>query len=316
MANFAKRFNLIIILVALVFSCNSRAKYAYLFYYKEYYSCFKDKYNIYRYVRKKLLRNFYNLKEIRIKSFASLTSEINKLKKIKSECVVFLDDFNSTLMLKNNQFPDDSNIKLITYNIEELQSDNNFPVFNIKVNNGTIVEKIINLLEKYSKQKDLSDCGIIISTKYNIGFDIMEKITPYNIEMLKLDESNDAKSGEILIKNYLASKNKKIVVFCGFEFNNYIYKIQEDILYNDLIIIEIITNYGQTVKNVKYRLDIDWQKAILLGINSKKFRDFLGSKKQKNDINSNKNMNYIYNIENDCLIIEKNENFIINFDKK
>ena len=291
------RFIVFIILSIVLLSC-SKKRDAYLFYNKDYYTLFENQLRVYNIIKKKLNRYFFNVNEIKIKSFNSLSFELNKLKNNKNSLIV-LNDFLSSLLIKNDSIFDNSELKLLTYNIPktEIYPPPPLPVFNVIIDHIILKKKIVKLLKKKSKQKNLSDCGIIINPDYLLCNQLQATLfnDGYFLDILEVHDNTDT------IKDWVNKKNKKVVIFFGYKANKYIIDIKRNQLDN-ICYIEILTNFGEINNNIEYRININWEYAVNYAINSEDFKKFALLTHEKK-----RSYNYIVK-HNNVILCKKNTN--------
>ena len=277
----------IFIIFSLILS-SCEKKQAYIFYNKDYCTVFKNQLKIYNNIKKKLNRDFFKVNEIKIESFASLTIELDKLKKNKTKGIMFLNDSLSSLLVKNASLSDKTELKLFTYNIPQtdIHLEPKLPIFNVNIDHTILTKKIIKILNKYSKKKkDLSDCGIVINPDYSLCMDVISDLSNagFNLDVLEVYENKE------IIKNWLNKKDKNVVVFFAYKSNNFILDIEKNKL-TDLIYIEVLTGYGELSNHVKYKIDINWEYAINYSLDSNNFKKFSDLNKK----NNNKDIIYNY----------------------
>lgn len=269
-----KKVSRILIFLFLIISCEEK-KEAFLCYNPDYYFVYNEEYKIYKSVKKKLYRNFYQVKEVNVESFNTLPDTFKKVLDNKKSGFFYINDFLTPLLLKDELLSTNGNFKLLTYNLPMIEIDkNNISIFNIKIDPNIIKKKLLNFLKRFSKKKDFSDCGILVNLNYSFPFDLISSIKNDN---LKLNILEIDKYDEKIIKNWLNENNMNTVLLFGYEINNFVSNLNEK-EYQDLVFLEFDTRYGEIYNKIKYNIKIDWKSAVKYALESEEMKKFLKNK--------------------------------------
>lgn len=294
-SNFLK-YSIFFITIFFIFSCNNK-KEAFIFYNPDYYYVFDDEYKIYKLVKKKLNRKFYKVNEIFTESYESLPDKTSEILKNNNSGLFYINDFLTPMLLKKVNIPEKNKFKILTYNLQINEyNNNNFSVFNVLYDISILEKKIIDLIKNYSEKEDLADCGLFINSNYSLPLELNSnfKKNLININLLDINKADDKK-----IFDWIKDKKMKVILLFGYDFNSFVLNIKEN-EYQDILFIEFLTNYGRITNIIKYKIDIFWDSLIITALESKEFRNFLNNEtKINNSIN-----NYIVN-NNNFIFIEK-----------
>lgn len=293
------KYSIFLIIIFFIFSCNKK-KEAYIFYNSNYYYIFNDEYKIYKLIKKKLNRNFYDVNEISFSSFESLPDKINEITLNNKTGFFYINDFLTPFLLKKVNIPENNRFKILTYNLQIMDDyyNKNFFIFNILFDTSILEKKALNLIKKYSKKDDLSDCGLLINSNYSLPLELNAnfKKNNNNFNLLEID-----KLDEKVITDWIKEKKMKAILLFGYDFNSFVLNIKEnENEYKDIIFIEFLTNYGKISNTIEYKIDIIWDSTLISALESKEFKNFLTN---DNEFNENIN-NYIVNNKN-LVFIEK-----------
>ncbi len=300
--SYKKNFNLLLFIGFIFFTSGCLRQTAYFFFNTDYFFLFKEDYAIQEIVKKKLNRNFFKVKEIRLKALIDIQDELIKLKKNKDAYLVFLNNQLAPLLSMDNEITENSSAGLITYNTFKLENEPKIPVFNITINYSIIEKKIISFLRLNSSKNDLSDCGIIADENYPVCSEIISNLEKkkFKIEIFKF-KTNEA--NREVIKTWMQANKKKIIVLFTFENNKFFCEFMKP---DNIKFIEIITNFGEYSAEFDYRLIIDWQLVIKHAINSNDFSEFIKSFK----LNKNTGIKKVINCpvdKDDTVYIKKTD---------
>jgi hypothetical protein len=263
------------LLVIFIFSCKNQ-KEAFLFYNADYYYVYDEEYKIYKSIRKKLYRNFYQVNELSIDSFFTLPDIIKKELQNKRNAFFYINNFLTPLLLKDDLVSSNGNFKLLTYDLPLIETNNNnFSIFNIKVDALILKEKILNILKHYSNNKDFTDCGLIVNTNYSFPYDLISAIIEDNIKIniLEIDTLDYD-----LITKWLNEKKINAVLLFGYEFNSFVLNLNKN-EFKNISFFEFTTRYGEVSDKIKYNIEINWDLAIDCALESVEFNNFLKNKK-------------------------------------
>jgi hypothetical protein len=130
----------------------------FLFYHKEYLTIFQEKNKIYQTVKNRFSNQSYQIYEIKIKSFNQVQPEISKFIKAVPSGIIFIDDFLSPALIKNDSLFTEKKFRLITYNLpENYKLGVSIPTLNIILHNKndeSNPEKLINIAFDRKEFKD------------------------------------------------------------------------------------------------------------------------------------------------------------------
>lgn len=284
-------FFLILFFLFSSLGCKNSKEDLFVFFNKDYFSLYDEKRAVFEYIKKYFLKNFFNVNQIKINKFATLPSELLKITSKKDKGVLFAENFLYYGIVNNKQSFSNKKFKILTYNFEEInQSEKSFPVLNFVPDEKIIGDRVLKFIKKHSRVKNMTDCVIILSNQYSI----CKNFESYIKGKFKRLTTYTTSGNPILLKDWAVSnKNKyKIMVFFGFELNSVIYELNRDDFKNN-VIIEIFTNYGEASVITDFSINIDNQKLIQYGLNSKQTRLFLKDKDSKNKVENLKISNNV-----------------------
>lgn len=306
-----KSIYLILILI-LVSGC--KKKEAYIFYNKDYYSVFKEKLKLYYIVKKSFYRNFFDLHEIKLRNLSFISSDLKKLTN-KNGSVIYIENFFLPLVMEDSNFEINRDIKILTYNITN-DIDINFKtlIYNIEIDENVYNKKIFSLVKKYSKDKNLNDCGIVADPKFYPCEKFISDSAGknYNFQVFEASKENFNE-----IDNWLNNSDKKVIIFFANNFNSIILD-KESSFNKKCIYIEIFTDFGKLSNIIDYQVEINWDEALSYALTQKKYKEFINTGiddfVKKNNIKNN-----IYNakLELSSLIdVKKNKKNNFNFQEE
>ena len=288
-------FYIIVIFLLIMFSCRDK-KEAFLFYNPDYYYVYEDEFRIYKSIKKKLNRNFYQVNEILVESFDTLPDTFKKKFNNKKSGFFYINNFLIPFLLKEDFLSTNGKFKLLTYNLPIIEIDkNNFSIFNIKIDPLILKEKIFKFLKRFSSKKDFSDCGLLINSNYSFLSDIIFSIKNDDLKfnILEIDNLNYTD-----IRDWLNQTNMKVVFLFGYEFNNFILNLNKNDFQN-IIFLEFETKFGEITNRIKYGFNINWDLTINDALVSDEFKKFINTDKSKSS-------KYNYLVKNKNIIsIEK-----------
>jgi len=317
-----KRLILIIffVLPLLITGCSEKKEDFYIFNSKDYFSVYKDKREMFLLVKSFFTRSSYKTNQVKLSKFSTLPAEIGKITTKKNNGTIFLENFlySSSFNLKQNFA--NKKYKLITYNIEELNdSEKVASTINFYPDSKILADRIINILKKQSKRKNLSDCAIITSNQFKICNNLEKYIkSKYGGIFFNNNSSN-----HVIVKDWIL-KNKagyKAIVLFGFDLNTAIKDLEFDAV-KDNVLIEVLTEYGAAYKTIDYSVNLDYIKLVQHGLHSKKNKKYLSKVNNDNRVEnvviSNKNIvrekKYYYKYQNKLKLLIKE--FFEKFKKK
>lgn len=308
-----KRLILIIFFVIpLLFTgCSEKKEDFYIFNSKDYFSVYKDKKEMFLLVKSFFMRNSYKTNQVKLGKFSTLPAEIGKITTKKTKGTIFLENFlySSSFNLKQNFV--NKKYKLITYNIDEINdSEKVTSTINFYPDSKVLADRIINILKKRSKRKNLSDCAIITSNQFKICNNLEKYIkSKYGGIFFNNNSSN-----HVIVKDWIL-KNKagyKAIVLFGFDLNTAIKDLEFDAV-KDNVLIEVLTEYGAAYKTIDYSINLDYIKLVQHGLHSKKNKKYLSKVNNdyrvENVVISNKNIvrekKYYYKYKNKIKLLIK-----------
>lgn len=304
----------------LLTGCSDKKEDFYIFNSKDYFSVYKDKKDMFLLVKSFFMRNSYKTNQVKLSKFSTFPAEIGKITTKKNKGTIFIENFlySSSFNLKQNFV--NKNYKLITYNIEELNdSEKVASTVNFYPDSAILADRIINILKRRSKRKNLSDCAIITSNQFKICNNVEKYIkSKYGGIFFNNNSSN-----HVIVKDWIL-KNKagyKAIVLFGFDLNTAIKELDFEAV-KDNVLIEVLTEYGAAYKTIDYSVNLDYIKLVQHGLHSKKTKKYLSKvnndNKAENVVISNKNIvrekKYNYKYQNKIKLVIKN--FFEKFKKK
>jgi hypothetical protein len=238
---------------------------AFLFYNANFFKVFPFEKENYSSMKKRLSSEF-KIVEIKYFLFDSLPNEINKLTSRYNDGLIVLDDFLSPYILKNAN-TQIGKFKLLTYNLPQT-ANINLPVFNVIIDNRMLKDEFLFYARKYSKNKDFSDCGLIIDPNDPLSNEIVNMLqSEGNKFIVNIVPENSL--------NWITSnRNLKVLILFSGKGNSMIDKIENHDI-QKINFIEVFTDYGKNDGFVKHRITIDWKKAFDMAIGSKEFSAFI-----------------------------------------
>ncbi|HOF00154.1 MAG TPA: hypothetical protein PK385_00885 [Spirochaetota bacterium] len=301
----------IFVLPLLFTGCSDNREDFYIFNSKDFFSVYKDKGETFSLVKSFFMRNSYKTNQVKLSKFSTFPAEISKITAKKNRGTIFMENFlySSSFNLKQNFT--NKKYKLITYNIEELNdSEKVASTINFYPDSKILADRIISILKKRSKTKNLSDCAIIISNQ----FQICNNLEKYIKSKYGGIVFNNNSSNSVIVKDWML-KNKnlyKAIALFGFDLNAAIKELDFD-AFKDNVLIEVLTDYGAVYKTIDYSINLDYVKLVQHGLHSKKTKKYLSKVNSDNKIEnlliSNRNIvkekKYSYKYKNKILLTVK-----------
>ncbi|HPO50271.1 MAG TPA: hypothetical protein PLO89_08115 [Spirochaetota bacterium] len=275
-----KRFFFIFVFISfsLCFFANEKA---FIFLNKDFHFIFNDYEKNYQILKKRMYRDFFEVKENEIAGFISFKMEADKIIAKNKGGLLVADDFLAPVLMKDEGIFTNKKFKLFTYNVQKSYKFKTYlPIFSVDIEEKILAEEILKIYKKNSKKKDLSDCAIFINRDYDLPLEVV-KYFETKKNKVAVFNSQDSKNKLIeLLKNDL---NLKVVVFFAYKNNEIINEIEKK-LNKNLVFCEVMTDYGKAKKKVRHRVGIRWDKAINEGTRSKAFKKFINLKNDKKTI--------------------------------
>ena len=266
---FFKRIFFLILILFLFVSC--KKKDAYIFYEKNYYSVFDEKLKTYDAVKKIFNRDFFKLHEIKLKNLNFISSEIKKITSTDNT-VLFMENIFLPLAMEEGNFEISRELKILTYNISD-DVDLNFKnlIYNVEVDEKVYDNKIFNLIKNHSRNRDLSDCGIIAASNYYPGIRFIEflkekKCSPQIFEIRK-ENFNE-------VDDWIKTGEKRVIVFFADIYNSVILE-KEKSFDKKCKYIEVFTDFGKISNIIDYQVMIKWDETFKYALTQKQFKNFI-----------------------------------------
>jgi hypothetical protein len=269
---------------------------------KEISSIYPEEISIYQLSTKKFARSGYQVKHVDVKNPGSFLELFSKVAEKEPGGIFVANSIFSPLLIKDDAYIKFKKFKIVTWGIfSDYKFGLSSPVFNITVDPDTVSDRIIRVLRKISKKKDLSDILMVINTDYGMTENIQEY---YEEQKLKINFI-DRPQNSAMIKNWITNNgNMEAIVFFAFKDNRIINDMENTGL-KDLKLIEIMTGYGQSVPSVLYSIDIDWFYVFYQGISNPQFYRFLLQKRSEPQMT-----NYFVR-KNRSVLVKKNSHTLI-----
>jgi hypothetical protein len=264
-----KRIIFLILIITMFVSC--KKKDAYIFFEKNYYSVFDEKLKSYEAVKKIFYRDFFKVHDVKLKNLNFISSEIKKITGSEGS-VLFLENIFLPLTVEEGNFEINREIKILTYDIpDDISLNFKNLIYNVEVDDQVYDNKIFNLMKSHSRTKDMSDCGIIVTSSYYSGIRFVEflkekKMNPQTFE-INPGNYND-------IDNWLNSSKKNIIVFFA-NINNNVILEKEKSFDKKCKYIEVFTDFGKISNIIDYNVSIKWDETFKYALTQKQFKNFI-----------------------------------------
>ena len=272
-----KLYIIFFLLILLVFSCKRENKTVMITDNKKLAELFKQKEYVSNLVKRFFLKSFYKIELIKFNKYTDLIKEFDLVTKKNKKGVFFLDNLEfNTLISDRNRFTD-NRYKIATYNYEsvEIKDFDLQPVINFTLNSTLLSNQIESSMKWFSKNRDLSDCAVVISKTHKICKSIQSELQSKYSNISFYDSSTSISS----INKWISENSNKYRVFVLFGFDiNVLVKDLDESLYKDNRFIEVLSNYGDIYDVIDTSIGINWDNLVEHGLHSKEFKDFLSDK--------------------------------------
>jgi hypothetical protein len=261
----------IVITCLMIVSCAQ--KKAHLFVNKNYDMVVPESGTLHSSLHKRLRRDFFSVRTWNFESFKAFPNTLKTIISQNKGGLLVIDDFLAPVVLKGSGFETDSSYACLTWNQpEEVPvTQMPFPVFNVSIRHKALSHRIGSLMRRYSSNQDASDCLVIVNSDYELCNAFLDDLSDDRLyPRVEYYEGGGIQDIRLTIED--PDFNPKCVVFFAYGGNKMILDLDKE---EYPPFIEVMSRTGEVQKNVKYRVAVDWNRAVKYAMSSYAFNRFI-----------------------------------------